>query len=86
MSECGYPKGGFFNTLLSTGYARLAIDRFVRGWSANLGLIRRVEQGQAAKDAALLTLDGQKRSLLNDYILKPAYKGQPIVLNFGSYT
>ena len=86
MDKCGYPNNeGFFATLKSFGYAKCAFDRFSSKWQKRLGFFSSVNQGEKAADAKVLTLSGVEKSLLPDYILKTP-PGQPIVLNFGSYT
>jgi hypothetical protein len=69
MNACGYPKNsGFFSTLLSIGYLRCSIDRLKSKWAVRLGFARHVKLGSPAPDAALLSLRGEKLSLLNDFI------------------
>jgi hypothetical protein len=87
MDKCGYPKNaGFFSTLLTLGYTRLAIERFRKTWASRLGLNDKpVRVGERAPDASLFTLRGEKKSLLADYIVKTK-AGYPLVLNFGSYS
>jgi hypothetical protein len=76
----------FFKTLFSPGYFRCAWDRCKAKWSVRIGFSRRsVEEGERARDATLLTTSGETRSLISDYV-NNCLLGQPLVLNFGSYT
>lgn len=82
------PKGvkQFIRTLFSFGYFRKSFARFLRYYRLKIFPVSRAEAGEKAPDATLVTLDGQTRSLLKDYILDPRFNDIPLILNMGSYT
>jgi len=85
MRVCGYQNGGFLWTLCSWHYFTWSLRQMLQHHYLQLFPGTIAAPGQQAPDAEIVTLTGQAKSLLKDYIQAlPA--DVPMVLNFGSYT
>jgi hypothetical protein len=80
------PKGrfSFLRTVLTYGYLKRTTKLCLRHWHMKLFPQPTAELGKPCPDAALVTLNGEARSLLRDYVQKESHI--PLILNFGSYT
>lgn len=85
MEICS-PNGdfAFIKTVFTFGYFKRSFKRFCQYYRLKLFPQPRAEVGKRAPDATVVTLDGEKRSLLKDFLLDAG--DMPVILNMGSYT
>jgi len=76
--------GGMLKTVLTLGYVKATARRFFAAYRAWLTMPI-AEEGGDVLDAAVITLQGEEKSLLADYIAGLP-TDMPLILNMGSYT
>lgn len=79
------PNEGLLKSVLTWGYAKASYRRFRVDLSTYMMREPIAKVGNAAPDAALVSIDGKEMRLLRDFVDKMP-KGMPLVLNFGSFT
>lgn len=77
-------KSGLLPTVLTLGYCKATVRRFVASWKLLVWPQPQAMVGKPAPDAALVTLDGRQVQL-SEY-LSAVPPGMPLVLNMGSFT
>jgi len=76
--------GGMLPTVLTYGYVKATVRRFLAAYRAWLTMTI-AEEGGDVLDASVITLQGQEKSLLADYVAcMPT--DMPLIMNMGSYT
>jgi len=72
-------------TALTWGFAKASVRRFVNHYRLVMFPQPQAMMGCAAPDAQVVTLNGEVKGLVSDFIQKMP-TGMPLVLNMGSYT
>jgi hypothetical protein len=78
--------GAFFMTVFTFGYLKRTWKRFLQHYRLKLFPQPTATLNKPAPDAAVVTLSGEKRSLLKDFIQETQKMNMPLILNMGSYT
>ena len=76
---------GLQKSVFTWGYFKASFRRFYNHYKILLLQPPIATLGKPAVDARLVDLQGNPKSLLQDYILRMP-KGKPFILNMGSYT
>ncbi len=74
----------FLKTILTFGYYKKSFSRMIWYYRLKFFPVPTATLGESAPDAKIVTLDGQVKSLLKDYI--NVNSDIPLILNMGSYT
>ncbi len=77
-------KTPFIKTVLTFGYFKRTFKQFYQHYKLKLFPVPKAQLGKACPDAKLVTLNGEMKSLLANYVnVNPEI---PLILNMGSYT
>jgi hypothetical protein len=87
MDICS-PKGDgdFFKTVFTFGYCKRTVKRFLQYYRLKFFPQPTAELHKPAPDATIVTLNGETRSLVRDYVEECQKLRIPLILNMGSYT
>ncbi len=74
----------FIKSITNWGFFKRSFKSFLRHYRLMLFPVPKAVAGKACPDAHLVTLSGESKSLLKDYV--KVNNEMPLILNMGSYT
>lgn len=85
MGICTSSDFNFFKTLLCWGYFKRSAKECIKAYKLYFFPVPMAKLGGKAPDAKLVDLNGNSKSLVEDYIKKMG-PSIPLIINIGSYT